>query len=260
MTDEQKKKADETAKAEAEAKAKEEADAEFEASIESLSDEEKEAKRAERDGLDNDSEIDYEAELAKEKERADKAEKALAEKRFNASEKKRKAKEENGEEDEGEDKPLSSSELQRILAEDRQQNQKVFQQTQARELAKKLGKSEAEINLILTIHENRTFPPDLSLEEQIEESYVIANRKKIIGENSELRRALRGRNGINNNPAGSHHDPLRSPTPKLNAADDASYKRAGFTFDTKDKLWKKKLANGKFLIKNPSTKQTYLSK
>lgn len=241
MTKEEQKKADDTAKAEAEAKAEEDADAD-----------------SQEDSSDNDNEIDYEAELAKEREAREKAEKALAEKRFNTSKKRRQEKPEEGEEDEGGEKPLSESRLKEILDEDREQNKMEFERTRAEDIAKKYGKSDSERKLILEIHRNRRFPSHLSLEDQIEESYVIANRKKIIGENAELKRALKGKDGANDDSSNAHHESMKGTAPKLPAGDEVSYKRAGFVYDTKDKVWKKKLASGKYLIKDPVSKKTYL--
>lgn len=244
MTEEQKKKAEETAQAEAEAKAKENADAGTE-------------EESEEEGSDNDNKIDYEAELAKERSAREKAEQALAEKRFNSSKKKREE-EHDVEDDTEEEKPLTASDLQSILIRERQATQKEFQRTRAEEIAKTYAKSDGERNLILEIHKNRTFPAHLSLEDQIEESFLIANRKRIIGENNELKRALRSKDGVNRDATGTYHEPMRSPAPKLSEADRASYDKAGFKYDSKDKLWKKKLGNNKFLIKNPVTKQIYM--
>jgi hypothetical protein len=259
MTEEEKKA--ETARLEAEAKAKEEADANFEAEIAELSDEEKEAKRAERDALNTDKSTDYKAVAKREREAREKAEKALADKRFKDAERKRKAKEEGGDdndEDDEEDKPVTSRELQRILAENTQNTEKRIMGSQIKEIANDLADSPEEAEAIIEIHANRTFPSHLSLSEQLEEAHAIANRKKLISTNSELKRALKSKGTSSKDSAGTHRDPMEGTVPKLSAGDTASYKRAGFTYDTTEKVWKKKLPTGKFLVKNPKTKQTYV--
>lgn len=261
MTEEQKKA--ETARLEAEAKAREEADADFEAGIADLSDEDKEAKRAERKAPNTDNTTNYKAIAQQEKEAREKAEKALADKRFKDAERKRKAKDDigadNDDDDEDEDKPLTSRDLQRILAENSQQTKKLLMGSQIKEIVNDLADSPEEAEAIIEIHANRTFPAHLSLTEQLEEAHAIANRKKLVSTNSELRRALKSKGSASNDSASAHRDPMEGTAPRLSAGDTASYKRAGFTFDTKEKIWKKKLPTGKFLIKNPKTKQTYVA-
>lgn len=254
-------KAAETAKAEAEAKAqadKEQADADFEASIADLSDEEKEAKRAEKEADSSSSQIDYDAELKKEREAREKAEKSAAEKDFKLRELKRKQGDDKGDLDD--DKPLTGKELQAILAEERLQTQKTVQSARAEELAKKYTTNDTELKLILEIHKNRTFPQHLSLEDQIEESYVIANRKKIIGENSELKRALRGKGGVDNNPASTHRDAPVVGEPQLSSADKQALTAVGFVYNGTNRRYEKKLSNGNILVRDSKTRQTYMVK
>ena len=260
MTDEEKQKA-ETAKAEAEAKAqaeKEKADADFEAEIADLSDEEKEVKRAEKEALNPDN-IDYEAELKKEREAREKAEKALADKRFKDAEKKRKEGGGEGNDDaEDDDKPLTAKELQNILAKEREITQKDLQVTRISDIARKLAGSDAEASLIVEVHKNRSFPSHLTLEEQVEEAYVIANRKKIMGQNSELKRALKGKDGIVTNSAGTHQDVPKGGEPTLSGADAQAIKVAGMVWNGVSRQYEKKLSNGSLLIRDSRTKQTRL--
>lgn len=263
MTDEEKKKAEETAKAEAEAKAKEkeQADADFEASLEGLSPEEQELKRAEREALNTDKTPDWKTIAQRERDARIKAQNALADKRFRNADRKRK--DENGddiEDDDGNDKPVTGRELQRILHENTQQTEKRLAGNRIREVAKDLADSPEEAEAIIEIHANRTFPSHLSIEEQVKEAHAIANLGRWNSTNSELKRALRSKGTASRDVAGTHRDSMESPAPKISSKDAESYKRAGFAFDVKDKLWKKKLPSGKFLIKDPKTKLTYLSK
>lgn len=249
MTDEEKKQAD-----------KEQADADFEADIADLTDEEKEAKRADKEALNTDNKTDYKAVALREKEAREKAEKALADKRFKDAERKRKVQDDDiDDQDDDEDKPITSRDLQRILAENSQQTEKRLMGSQIKDLANDLADSPEEAEAIIEIHTNRTFPSYLSLQEQIEEAHAIANRKKLVSTNSELKRALKSKNTASNDSAGTHRDAMQGTAPKLSAGDTAAYKRAGFTYDVTSKLWKKKLPSGKFLIKDPKTKRTYLA-
>lgn len=211
------------------------------------------------DTKDTDNQPDYKAIALAEREKREKAEKALAEKNFKLRESKRKEKEEVVEVDIDEDKPITSKELQRILAENTQQTEKRLNKSQVIEFAKGLAESQDEIDAIVETHSNRHFPSDLSLSEQVEEAYAIVNRKKLISTNKELKRALLSKETASNDTATTHRDPMQGTAPKLSPNDTASYKRAGFSFDTKDKVWKKKLPSGKFLIKDPKSKNTYIA-
>ena len=111
MTEEEK-----TAAEEAEAKAKAEA---------AKSDEDKAKEIEEKEAL--------KTLAAQERERREKAEKALADQRFHEAEERRKKKEEGAEEE----KPLTPSELRAILAEDRQTTQRELLGSQIAEKAKK---------------------------------------------------------------------------------------------------------------------------
>jgi hypothetical protein len=254
MTDEEKQAklaAEAEAKAEAEA---EKQDAEFEESIANLSDEDKEAKRAEK-AKKSTSTTDYSAELEKElaiaNEKAIKAEKALAEKRFKNSEKKREDEEDN------DDKPLTKAELSEILAENEQKNKKVIQKQNAEALADRLAGSEDEKKLILAKWENRTFPANYSLEEQIKESYVLANGNKLIAERDEALRALKGKSGINRDTAENHIEPQPTKDSEITGDLKTVIGRRGFVFNNQTKQYEKTTANGKKLIYDKKTGAVY---
>lgn len=263
MTDTNKKDAD-TAADDASKEEKEQADADFEASLDGLSDEEKDKKRSERDsasGVDN--KIDWKEEARKERESREKAEKALAQKRYNASKDKRKDEEDDapeGDEDEDEDfddedKPVTKRDLKKILA----GTNKEARKTEITSIAKELAESPEEAEYIVELHTNRIFPDHLSIKEQLEECYAISNRKRLQSKNKELARALNAKDQVNKGGADTHRDGQQGTAPKMSASDEASYKRAGFSYDAKDKVYKKKLASGKYLFKNPKTKQTWIA-
>lgn len=201
------------------------------------------------------SQFDYEAELKAEKERAQKAEKAAADLAFKLREQKRKeSDEEAGDDESDDDKPITAKQLKQILSENAQQVQKQLQQTAIVDKVSKLAKSDGERNLIIEIHKNRTFPAGMSLDEQIEEAWVIANRKRLILQNEELKRALSSKETSTTNSAGTYRQSPKSTEPKMSAQDANAIKQAGFVWDGAKGMWKKPLRGGKvFLYKNPKT-------
>ncbi len=258
MTEEEKKKKavdDAAAKAKAD---KEAADADFEATLEGLSEEEQEQKRAERTEQHTDTEADFKAQLEEERKKREKAEQALADKRFKSKRKKDEGGEEDDEGEDGEEKPLTGRDLDDRLAEERERTLKETQADRIQEIAGTLSESQVEAELIIEIHKNRTWPTGTPLKEQLEEAQAIANRKRNASKTKELARAAQANGTASRDSGSAHRDGMESPAPKLSADDNASYKRAGFSFDSKSKSWKKKLPNGKFLIKDPKTKRTWI--
>ena len=202
--------------------------------------------------------IDYEAELRKERDAREKAERALADDRFKSSQRKRREIEDDDQEDIS-DKPLTRSELEEVLQRDRQLNQKQIRQSRIEEIAKGMSRSDAEKSLIIEIHKNRVWPNSVPLEEQLEESYAIANRKKIIGERDEALRALRGKTNASVDTATTYRDsPKQSGEIKLSGQDMSAIREAGYTFNTTSRRFEKKLPNGKTLIYDVKTKNSRL--
>lgn len=202
------------------------------------------------EGTSTTEETDYKALIEAERERAEKAEKALAEDRYKASKTKREETKEDEEDESEDDKPLTKKDLQELLRRERQETEKRIQGTRINEIVSKLTSSADEASYIVQLHRNRTWPEYLTLEEQLEEAHAIANKKTLLAKNAELLRALRGKDGISKDTAGTHRDAPESPSPKINPQLKNSLERSGFTYDTKDKLWKKKLPNGKFVYKD----------
>lgn len=241
-------------KAAQEAAAEEESKATDAEATEEQSEDEGEAK-------DSENTIDYDQELKKERDARERAERALAEQRFKLSEQKRKQQDDDEEDEQDPDsKPLTAKQLQVILANEREQTEKRLQQTQIEQIAKALSGSDAEAQLIVEIYKNRSFPPHLTLSEQVEEAYAIANRKKLIGERNEALRALRGKETVNTNTATTHHEPSQVGEPKLSPQDAQAFKAAGLVWNGTKRRFEKKLGNGSILVRDPKTKQTYLLK
>jgi len=260
MTTEIEKDAEAKAKADAEAKAK--AD--------------EEAAKSNRDGQGDDSDdqgddneddkggssskkIDYQKELEIERKRREDAEKLLADRRYRSKHGKKVDEDNDDDQDDDEDdKPLTRREAAALFEKQRLESQKEGQAERVMEVAMELAESKEEAELIAEIHKNRQFPTYLTVREQVEEAHAIANRKRDASKTSELKRALKAKEGVSKDSAGTYRDGQEGTKPKLTPQDDASYKRAGFAYEPKDKVWKKKLPNGKFLIKDPRTKATYI--
>lgn len=230
---------------------KEQADADFEAEIVDLSDEEKEAKRAEREASNPDNQTDYRAIAQQERERREKAEKALAEKRFQDAERKRKTGDDEDEDDD--DKPITRKDLHKVISETAEQTKKSLLGGRIKDIVSTLAESEDEAEAIIELHANRPFPSYLTLEEQLEEAHAIVNRKKLVSKNAELKRALKSKDTASKDSAGTHRD-TPQVRPRVAPDVEASLKAQKFEYDNTSKLWKKKLPNGRTLCKDTRVK------
>ncbi len=245
MADEEKK--DETTESSEETTEETKVDAE---TTEETSEEETTEEETEEEA--SDTKIDYKAEHEKEKERADAAEKALANDRYKSAEAKRK--EETTEEEE-EDKPLTKSEYQAERAKDRQILQKQLQKQEAQAIVKGLTDNVDEQNYVLEIHKNRIFPENLSLQEQLEESHAIANRKKWKGERDEAMRKAKGDEGANTDASVATRKPPASKVgePSMSAEDKKVLIGKGWKWNTTNRRYEKTTASGVLLFRDPDT-------
>ncbi len=196
---------------------------------------------------DTDNEIDYDAEL--ERERKGKPDPKKARVAFKERTEKR-------EETIDEDQPLTRKDLVTMEAKVRNE----FYADRALEIAKGMAGNEKEAELIIEKWRNRTFPSHLTLKEQLEEAYVITHRKKILGQNSELKRALKTRDNVNRNPAGTHHEPSEGNEPQIPAPERQAFAAVGFLWNNKSRRYEKKLPNGNILVRDSKTKKTTVVK
>ena len=212
--------------------------------------ESKEESKEEKEGEDTKEKVDYKAIEKEENERkpdADKAKEA-----FNKREEKR-------EDEEEVEKPLTEERMKEILVENNAKTQKVFTQNSAMQLAKDMSSSEAEAKAIIATWNNRIFPEGMLLEKQIKEMYLSVNSDKIISENSEVKRALQGRDNTSRDSASTHKDPPQGSEPKLSSEDAKGYSLAGLIWDGKLRLYKKELPNKKFMYKDPKTGKQWVA-
>ena len=150
--------------------------------------------------------------------------------------------------DEPAEKPITARELQDILAQEREAIRRETRNSEVERIAGDLSTSDDQKNLIMEVYKNRVFPSHLSLQEQLEECYVIANKKKFIGRESELLRALKNKGRVNSDASMTHQDSPKGKGPKLSSADAAEMAGAGFK--SNGKRWEKKLKNGQILVQD----------
>lgn len=216
-----------------------------------------------KDGTEEDTKddgVDYKTLLEEEIAANGGAKKALAEGRYKASKNKKKENQdgddvdtEADEETEKEEKPLTQSQLDRRLEQERHNTLKEVQAVQIQEFAEALSQSDAQKQLIIEIHKNRTFPAYMTLKDQIEEAFVIANKKKLISERNEAMRALKGKKSADTSTATTHRDAAPATEPKLSSNDAYAIKGAGFTWNGALHQFEKVLKNGSKLVRNPKT-------
>lgn len=148
--------------------------------------EEAEAAENESDGVENQSEensdndnIDFGAELEKERQRLGKKIDKERDKRLEAER----------------NKGLTREEVEKITEERISQVEKRIFRSRAELMAEKLAKSSAERDLILHHYDNSIISTG-NIEEDIDNAYTLANKKKIAGQISELKKAAISKKNI----------------------------------------------------------------
>ena len=242
-------KAEEAKAEEAEAK-----DAEFETSIADLSDEEKEAKRVERKAASSDKKIDFEEELKKEKAARKKAEDALAENRFKGKNKETPEEKEAREEAEAKEREETTDESVSRIQEETRKGLKEINESQANVIAGQLAGEPAEKKLLVEKWKNRDFPDDMPLQEQMEEIHSIVHGSKLRSERNEAFRALDGKENVNTDGSGTHHDETKGKEPVVAVDVKSVLTRQGFTLNQGNNRWEKKLPNGKLMYRDENGK------
>lgn len=175
--------------------------------------------------------------------------------RAKIAKKERDAKKETDDDDEeDEDKPLTESRLREILAESNQTNRA----DEILKIAKGIAKSDAEALAIVATHKNRSFPSNLSLQDQLEESQAIVNRKINGAKTKEMARALKSKGGRKDDSASTHRDPQAGSEPKMSPADASGIKSAGYKWDPTKRIYKKALPGGKFLYMKDLRSKTWI--
>jgi hypothetical protein len=210
------------------------------------SDAEDSEEKSKDEAKDTDNEIDYDAEIDKEKKGKPDPIKAK-----NAFKERTVKREESEEEVDDDDKPMTRKEARELIA----STEKKALVTSALQIARGLSTSEKEAQLLVAKWENRTFPSNSSLSEQIEEMYAVVHRKKIIGERNEALRSLKNRGNANNNTANGIKDPTKSTkAPTISADMKLVITQSKLVLNNKTNRYERKLPNGDFLVYDVATK------
>jgi len=200
-----------------------------------------------------------EAQLKVEREAREEAERKLNATREKARERWEKRREQDDNEDD-EEKPLTASQLGAILAKEREATKKELQMAEISKISSDLAENDTERELIVEIHKNRSFPAHLSLRDQLEECYVIANKKRLIGQRDEALRALKGKQGVSNDASVTHHDAPASGEPSMASQDKGEMTRLGFKWNGNQNRYEKRLSDGKVLVHDYKAKKNYVVK
>lgn len=203
--------------------------------------------------------IDYDAEIEAERKRGVPDPRA-ADEAFRSRKKKREEDADKEPDDEDDDRPLTRKDIAEIEA----RTERKILAGQAVAIARSLtgghADSEKEALLVAARWSNRSFPKDMSLQEQIEEVYAGLHRKRLMGERDEALRAAAGSARANRNAATTHREPANGLEPELAPGEAQAFKAAGMSYNTTSRQWEKKLPNGDLLVRDPKTKQTRILK
>jgi len=237
MTDEEKKA---QLEAEAEAKAKAEAEAQDAKEAEA---------KAEADKANLDKKIDYKAEYEKMVTNSKLAYEERKEKREN------KEKEKIDEEEDESKQPVTKSDLEEFMARQNQATEEKIQSTKVDNLISNATGSADEAMLVKKILNDTVFPNGYTLEQRVKGAIALANSDKLVGENSELKRALKSKDGVSSDTTGNYQEGLKSPvsTSKLSKGKELILKQQGIKMNEKTKRYEKKISETKVLVYDVKT-------
>lgn len=197
-------------------------------------------------------EADYDALIEAERKRGpdpDKAKEAF---------RKRQEKREHEEpEEEDEERPMTRKEVEEYLARRSHEIVADAHKERIQEIATELSQSEGESRYIMEVHKNRYFPEGMSLREQVEEAYYIANGRKMAAKNLELARKVSSKDSVSKDTSSGVQVENKSE-PSVGADVKQALRNAGFTYDASLKIYTKQLPNGKKMFRDPKTNRTGL--
>lgn len=151
-----------------------------------------------------------------------------------------------------EEKPITMGQVQELIESSQQTTNKALLENNAVSIANTLSGNDEEAKAIMATWRNRVFPPNMALHEQMEEMQAIVNRKKNLSVNSELKRALKSKDNVSTDTAGTHRDSPEGDEPKLSSADAQGMKSAGLRWDGVKRVWFKPVGrNQRYETKGP---------
>lgn len=154
------------------------------------------------------------------------------------------------------DKPLTMSEVQKMLAETQETVTKQFKVKEATQIASTLTSSEDEAKLAIALWEHVSLPFDTT-EEQIKFIVAGMNADRVLGQNAELKRALVSKTMARKDTATTTRAPQSGGQPKVAGDVLAALKNNGFKYDTAKKAYVKVLANGKKMFNDGKGKKWF---
>lgn len=193
---------------------------------------------------DDPSNLDYEAIAKAERERADRAEIALAGSAFKGRNAKRKEKDDVEEVDVSDDEELDKPVTRRELAQRDQRIEKSATRNIALSIARANTSTEAEAQAGLQFWDTRVIPTG-NLEEDVLFALAGINRKRTVSKTVEVARALRSKETALHSTAVVHREQSPAGEPKISPQDAVAIKQSGMVWDGTKRLYKKPLGNGK---------------
>lgn len=220
---------------------KEKANATFEESIKALSDEEKTAKRTEREAVEGDkAKVDYKKITAAERLRREKAENALAQQRIkDKKEKKKDGDDEEDDEEEDDSKTLTRGEAKAMLNKNRDE-------AEAAGIIKELAGTDATLaETALNFWKKTPLQGIKTVKEQIE--FVLGGLAsgKLLAKVEELKRALGGKGKVRQGGVNGTKVDVGADEPEMASHERQALADSGFIWDATQKLYKRVLAGSK---------------
>lgn len=147
------------------------------------------------------------------------------------------------------DKPLTRSEVAKLLAEEKASISKQLTVKEATTLASKLTSNDDEAQYAVALWQNVQLPFD-SMEEQLEFIVGGMNAKRVLAQNAELKRALLSKDTARKNTATTARDAMSAGQPKIDPQVASVLKTQGYTYNSNQKVYTKKLADGRTMYNN----------
>lgn len=199
---------------------------------------------------------DWKAVAQENEDAADKSNQALAryrkgDKNFKKKMKAGKEEEESEEDTETKEKPLTRDEFESILDRRDARIRKESLGSEVKKIARAMAKSDDEASAIVAIYNARSFPENLSLEEQVQEAHSIAHGPRYRAKIDEFRRALSGQDSAGSSgDENTHRDMPKGKEPSMSPQDRESLKRRGYKWTGKrfEKLVKSGPNKGKKMV------------
>lgn len=201
-------------------------------------------------------EIDYKAIVEEERKRREEAEKSAADYAFKLRNAKREGGEEAKENETNDDAPLTRKELNEALQSFTQQNEKVQQETQAKQLIERFTSNEDEAEAAYEMWKNRIVPTG-NLEADIMFAVGGLNHKRVLATNEELKRSLNSKDTKSRDASTSQRKPAGGEDTKTSGADAQALKAQGMKWNTEKQAYGKQLKDGKTFYYDPKTQKRW---